>query len=86
MDEIQRAKDAGAEFLLTEARLAITFLDIADTSVSSVVKRRNIKSATVALATIDHFLGKLGLSASSEASVRRAMKPATDRLALMAAC
>ena len=72
MEEIERSRRAAAEFLLTEARLALTMVEIAATSSDANSRSRNIRNAQTALATIDRFLDALHLDSATVQQIQRA--------------
>ena len=72
MEEIERSKRSAAEFLLTEARLAQTMVEIAATTKDPSCRSRNIRNAQTALATIDRFLSTLHLDSVAVQAIQQA--------------
>jgi hypothetical protein len=77
---------AALEFLCTETDLAMTFLDIADTSVISETSRRNRKNARKAYDTVIHFLPRFMLTAADSRAFQDRLSTLRIRLESVGEC
>ena len=80
VDEMNRAREAAVKFLLTEARLAMTLLDIAESSSTPAVRERNINNARAALDTIDRLLDQIDAGSANEQRIQDAANEVYRRL------
>ena len=71
---------AGARFLLADLDLAMTFLDLANTSQIKENVRRNRQNAHTAYDAVCHLLPRLVLTAVEWRCIQRKLLEATTRL------
>ena len=79
-ENIKDLTHTSAEFLITDLDLALTFMDIADTSNSAETGTRNRQNARHAYDTVREFLSKLALTASDRQAVESKLAVLKARL------
>jgi len=79
----ERLNHIAGEFLLVDAETAQTLLDVAEMSLNGFTAQKGFSRASEALATINHFLGRLDLDADLRAEIELARDQLRDRLKTM---
>ncbi len=79
--EGRNASDPGGrDFLLTDVDLALTFLDVADTTAVEETAHRNREHARQAYGTVANFLTKLNLKVADREAVETRLAVLKERL------
>ena len=79
-ETIEEANRAGAQFLIADVTVALTFLDIADVTSSEETKTRNRRHARSAYDTVHRLLPRIYPSEEQFAILREKLKTLRNRL------
>jgi len=77
---MEDSRRIGVQFLITDLGVALTFLDVAETTRSEEVRKRNHENARTAYNAVQHFLPRLSPSAEERRELEAKLSTLKTRL------
>jgi hypothetical protein len=77
---LEKSHRVGVEFLLTDMRTGMTFLDIAEVTQSSEVRDRNRRNARLAYDTVVRIMSRLSPTAEERSNLENGLSELRQRL------